>query len=1089
MSLLLTISVTVFSQSPSDGFATSLDSYANRVVSDVQYIYFSGPTLTTVNGVSRNKLARISRGGGLDTTYNPNPIGTVNDILIVGQKLMVLGGFSSIGGAASGGIARLNFDGTNDGAFTSSLSGPNTVAYEQSTGRVVVGGSFLTVDGNSRARLARFNANGTLDPNFAPIVNNTVFDVEVQPDGKILIAGQFTQVNGVDRWRLARLNSDGTLDTTFQVNAAYPGAGDSIFTLTLQPDGKILAGGAFTRFGDINIVRNHLVRLNPNGGIETAYNPSFDGNVLSVRMQSDGRSVVSGTFTTLNGASHANIARVNLDGSRDASFTSSANTTVHDTTILTNNEIVAVGEFTTFNGFPNINRIASLYPNGRLNQDTNTTILGGPPAAMLSLPDGMTLIGGGFTSVGGTTRQGLARVAWTGANDSTFVNPQLTGWVYDLAVLPNGQYLAGGDFTTAGGTSQARLARINTNGTVDGSFAPTFTSSSTPYIGAIAVQPDGNILIGGEFATVNGIAKTRIARLLPSGSIDTTFGTTLDFSVGCIALQSDGKILIGGAFGNVNGQARVGLVRLNANGTTDTTFNPVLNGIVAEVLDIKIDKNGKILVGGTFAGVNGNGRPNLVRLNSDGTNDATFTAATIDGAVHNIAETVIGNIYISGNFDNVNGQPHSKLTMLASTGAVDNSFVNMPFTDKILAMTMRDDGKVIVGGYFTSVGGQSRGQFAAIRYFQPPIYAFTYNSSSLTWYRWWWVPEVSRVTFERSTDGINYSSIGSGSRSAANWVLNVQNASANGFIRTRGYYGDYSTGGSFTERIQFVSTAPRRSGPFDFDGDLKTDIGIFRPGPGEWWYQRSSDSQVPALQFGSSTDVIVPSDFTGDGKTDIAFWRPSTGYWFVLRSEDYSFFSVPFGTTNDVPVPGDYDADGKADLAVFRPSSVTWFINNSGGGTDIITFGTAGDIPVPGDFDGDGKADIAIYRPNGASGSEWWLRRSSTGTTFATQFGTPADRAVPGDFTGDGKTDIAFWRPSNGSWFVLRSEDLSFFSFPFGANGDTPVPGDYDGDGKWDAGVFRPSNSTWFVQRSTAGTLIQQFGNTGDIPLASAYVR
>ncbi|MGB5015187.1 MAG: hypothetical protein WBO68_14295, partial [Pyrinomonadaceae bacterium] len=83
----------------------------------------------------------------------------------------------------------------------------------------------------------------------------------------------------------------------------------------------------------------------------------------------------------------------------------------------------------------------------------------------------------------------------------------------------------------------------------------------------------------------------------------------------------------------------------------------------------------------------------------------------------------------------------------------------------------------------------------------------------------------------------------------------------------------------------------------------------------------------------------------------------------------------------------------------------------------------------------------------------------------------------------------AFWRPSTGFWNVLRSEDLSYFAFPFGTTGDVPVAGDYDGDGKTDAGVFRPSNSTWFIQRSTAGTLIQQFGATGDVPLPSAFVR
>lgn len=1091
LTFLLLVSTTVLSQTPADGFACSLNGTAIKITSDPSFIYFSGTSFTTVNGTNRNRLARISRTGAVDTTYDPNPNSTVNDILLVGQKLMVVGGFSSIGGTASGGIARLNFDGTNDGAFTSAISGANTVAYEQSTGRTVVGGSFTTVGGSLRTRLARFDSAGVLDPNFSPIINNTVFDVEIQPDGKILIAGQFTQVNGVDRWRIARLNSDGTLDNSFQVNAAYPGAGDSIFTLALQPDGKILAGGAFTRFGDISIVRNRLVRLSSGGAIETTFNPNFDGNVLAVRAQSDGRLIVTGNFATLNGASHPNIARLNLNGTRDATFTSSANASVQDAVVLTNNEIVAVGEFTTFNGFPNINRIASLYPNGRLNQDTNTTILGGTPAAMLSLPDGMTLIGGSFTSVGGAARQGLARLALTGANDSTFANPQLTGWVYDLAVLPNGQYLAGGDFTTAGGTSQARLARINTNGTVDGSFAPTFAGTSTPFINAIAVQSDGNILIGGEFTSVNGVAKTRIARLLPSGSLDTTFNATIDFLVSAIALQSDGKILIGGAFSTVNGQTRVGLARLNANGTTDTTFNPILNGIVAELLDIKIDKNNKILIGGAFAGVNGNAKPNFGRLNIDGTNDAAFLGSPVDGTVHNIAETVIGSIYISGNFENVSGTAHSKLAMLSSTGVVDNSFVNMPMTDKVLAMTVRDDGKVLIGGYFTTVNGQARGQFAAIRYFQPPIYTFTANATSLIWYRWWWIPEVNRVTYERSNDGVIYTPLGTATRNAATWVLNTTNANATGFIRARGYYGDYSAGGSFTERIQFVGTAPRRGGPFDLDGDGKTDIAIFRPNgaSSEWWWNRSSDNANPAITFGTNTDTIVPADFTGDGRTDIAYWRPSNGYWFILRSEDFTFFSAPFGTTGDVPVPGDYDADGRADTAVFRPSNVTWYIARSGGGTDIFPFGAAGDRPIPGDFDGDGKADVAIFRPNGVSGAEWWGRRSSNGTTFALQFGSSTDKPVPGDYTGDGKTDLAFWTPSNGSWSILRSEDLSYFSFPFGANGDTPVPGDYDGDGRWDAAVFRPSNSTWYLQRSTAGTSIQQFGTTGDIPLPSAYIR
>ena len=282
-----------------------------------------------------------------------------------------------------------------------------------------------------------------------------------------------------------------------------------------------------------------------------------------------------------------------------------------------------------------------------------------------------------------------------------------------------------------------------------------------------------------------------------------------------------------------------------------------------------------------------------------------------------------------------------------------------------------------------------------------------------------------------------------------------------------------------------------RSTVFDFDDDGKTDIGITRPNNGitEWWYSRSSDSQVKAAQFGQDSDVPAPADFTNDGKTDIAIFRPSTGQWFVLRSDDFSFFAFPFGSNGDIPVPADYDGDGKTDPAVFRPSANTWFISRtSDGQTTIAQFGAAGDKPVPADYDGDGKADIAVYRLNNGA-EEWWLQRSSQGL-FATVFGVAGDKAVAGDYTGDGKTDIAVWRPSNGNWFVLRSEDLSFFAFPWGANGDIPAPGDYDGDGKTDAAVFRQSGATWFINRTGgSGPLITSFGAATDSPVAGSYVR
>ncbi|MDM7923114.1 MAG: hypothetical protein QUS14_12510 [Pyrinomonadaceae bacterium] len=315
------------------------------------------------------------------------------------------------------------------------------------------------------------------------------------------------------------------------------------------------------------------------------------------------------------------------------------------------------------------------------------------------------------------------------------------------------------------------------------------------------------------------------------------------------------------------------------------------------------------------------------------------------------------------------------------------------------------------------------------------------------------------------------------------------NFSVNGTIG-QAVAGGPSTGGSFSLQSGFwsggSSPVTQNIALFDFDGDGKSDLSTFKPGPGEWWYLRSSDGGNRAFQFGLGTDVLVPADYTGDGKTDNAFYR--NGEWFIQRSSDFSFYSFPFGTATDVPAPGDYDGDGKADAAVFRPSTGVWFVQRSSdGGVIVEAFGANGDRPVPADYDGDGIDDFAIHRPGGQSGAEWWLKRSSLGVIAAT-FGLPTDKTVQGgDYTGDGKADVAFFR--NGTWFVLRTSDFSFYSFPFGATGDIPAPGDYDGDGTTDAAVFRPSDTNWYVQRSTAGVLIQQFGAATDRPVPNAYVR
>ncbi len=278
-----------------------------------------------------------------------------------------------------------------------------------------------------------------------------------------------------------------------------------------------------------------------------------------------------------------------------------------------------------------------------------------------------------------------------------------------------------------------------------------------------------------------------------------------------------------------------------------------------------------------------------------------------------------------------------------------------------------------------------------------------------------------------------------------------------------------------------LSAQPQRT-RFDFDGDGKADISVYRPNGGIW-YLLQSQSGFTGAQFGVSTDKLVPADYDGDGKTDLAVYR--NGTWYLLRSQ-LGFTGISFGDSNDIPQPADFDGDGKAELAVWRPSNGTWYVYNLVNNQfTFAQFGASTDKPVVGDYDGDGKANYAVFRP---SVGFWYIARS-TGTPSqnfdSIQFGDSNDKPVPADYDGDGKTDVAVFRPSNGSWYLLRSQ-LGFTGVQFGISSDLPTPADYDGDGKADIAVFR--SGTWYLNRSTAGFTGVQFGADSDKPVPNAFV-
>ena len=270
---------------------------------------------------------------------------------------------------------------------------------------------------------------------------------------------------------------------------------------------------------------------------------------------------------------------------------------------------------------------------------------------------------------------------------------------------------------------------------------------------------------------------------------------------------------------------------------------------------------------------------------------------------------------------------------------------------------------------------------------------------------------------------------------------------------------------------------------FDFDGDRRADISVTRReiGGAYYWYQMLGPNYtVSQIQFGRAFDVVTPADYDGDGKTDLSIFRPSTGDWWWQSSLDGNVHSIHWGSDFDTPMPGDVNGDGKADFVVCRRNTIDLWIRLVNGQSQTTVFGIFEDKPLLGDFDGDGKADLAVFRPSTAT--FWYAASSTGGSQRGVRWGRDFDTPVPADYDGDGTTDIAVYSPFENNWYIVNSRDQSQTILHFGASGDRPIPADYDGDGLADIAVFRPSEGNWYILRSTSGFLGVHWGASGDIP-------
>ncbi|RZJ58633.1 MAG: hypothetical protein EOO45_26650, partial [Flavobacterium sp.] len=466
----------------------------------------------------------FAQDGSNDPTFNPIDNGSLNGLnaLVADAiyqpdgKIIVSGTFTKFGLTSTKYIARLNADGSLDASFTSG-AGSIDGGYIASTalqpdGKIVAGGAFTVYDGTAAGNITRLTANGGLDSTFntGSGADGLIEKVVLQPDGKIIAVGAFTSFNGQPANRIVRLNSDGSIDTSFQTGS---GANSQIRDVLLQPDGKIVASGSFTTFNALN--KRRVVRLNTNGSVDTGFTAVYPeySTAFAVALQADGKIYVGQAPMTTT----KSVYRLNSNGSLDSTY-------------LFNND------------FSNI--VLSL----ALQQDQKL------------------LVG---------SNDSFVRTNSDGSIDETFTIGQHNGLIETIAFAGNGKILTGGWFTQYNDSAKPFLIMLNADGTEDGTFDGSDTTGASEQIYSIIAQPAGKFIITGSFNHYNSVAIRGIARIDADGALDQNFdvGTGTDLPVNFASATADGKIVIAGRFTEYNGTPVNGLARLNTDGSLDTTFN------------------------------------------------------------------------------------------------------------------------------------------------------------------------------------------------------------------------------------------------------------------------------------------------------------------------------------------------------------------------------------------------------------------------------------------------------------------------------------------------------------------------------------
>jgi uncharacterized delta-60 repeat protein len=927
---------------------------------------------TSLGGQPRSRIARLNADGTLDTGFNPGADSSVYSFAMqTDGKILVGGDFTLLGGQPRSRIARLNADGTLDTGFNPGAGSSVYSLAIQADGRVLVGGYFTSLGGQSCNYIGRLNVGDAATQNLryegstitwlrggtSPEVWRTVFDWS--SDGLVWTPlGQGTRVSG--GWQVTNIAV--ATQSTLRARGFVVGGNQNSSSWFVegfwgapgwitQPISRTNDAGSTATFdglaggpsplnyqwfkGGIPLMDDgHIMGVTtPKLTLTNVLGADAGGYYLVVSNAHGTRTGMVATLTVNDPLITVSPASQNRHAGDSATLSVVALGTTpltyqwwkdaaaligqtESSLTLTNLGVPDAGSYWAVVGGPYgsaTSSVALLAVNGA------TLDLGfnpGENGSVYSLAvqgNGKILVGGDFTTLGGQTRNYIARLNADGTLDTEF-NPGAGASVRSLAVQADSKVLAGGYFYWLGGQTRTSIGRLNPDGTLDIGFNPGGNGS----VYSLALQADGKILVGGWFTTLGGQPRDRIGRLNSDGTLDDSFNPGVDWFVYSLAVQADGRILVGGDFTRLGGQPRNRIGRLNPDGTLDTEFNPGADG---KVYSLAVQADGKILVGGDFTTLGGQPRNRIGRLNPDGTLDTGFNPGA-SGSIHSLAVQADEKILVGGDFTMLAGQTRNYIGRLNADGTLDISFD--PGADRgVLSLGLLADGKILVGGLFSSLAGQPRKCVGRLNATDLATQSLTYDGSTITWLRGGTSPEVWHTAFDWSTDGRTWTRAGEVIRLPGGWQLTNAIIPAQATIRARGFVagGYHNASGWFEEQYlgapHWIAQPVNRTNDA---GSTATFSGLAdRPAPASYQWFKDGMAIIDGPRItGANTSRLTLSEVLG---------ADAGGYFLVAGSAYGPRTSVVATlTVNDPiitvsPVGQSLHAGGSATLSVLAVGS------------------------------------------------------------------------------------------------------------------------------------------------------------------------